>query len=257
MDDLVRELNKRGYQPVFLPRTNIDPPELYNFSEDGDRLVRRGPLENYLPAASGLEVGSGKLGDISYSYTSSKHGEAAISFLQNSLKCIGIDAIPKIDLGFTGSRDFSFAFTDVTYREVTPAKLDGIIQGITTGAIPKGLLEAGRLHIAYEYAYASELIMSRGDKKDFSQNISGKVGDFIDLGVKGSVTMASKTTISFKGAAQERAAFAYKAGYLTNEDGKWEFHPEEMRRGSRAMVEPRPYVPQRGIVLFAEEHGTT
>jgi len=249
MDDLVRELNKRGYQPVFLPRTNIEPPELYNYSPDAGRLIRRGPLKDYLSEAAGLQVESGELADISYSYTSSKRGEIATSFLQNSLKCIGISAIPKIDLGFTGSQDFSFAFTDVTYRKVDSSKIDKIIQEISTGAIPNELVEAGRLHIAYEYAYAKQLIMSRGDRKEFSENISGKVGDFIDLGVKGSVQLESKTTISFKGASEERAAFAYMAGYLSWEDGRWEFHPEEIRRADET---PTRYVPQRGLVLTVE-----
>jgi hypothetical protein len=257
MDNLVRELNKLGYQPVFLPRTDIDPPELYNYSEESRRLVRRGPLKDYLAAAGGIEIGTGKLGDISYNYTSSKNIGAATSFLEKSLKCIGIDAIPKIDLGFTGSRDFSFAFTDVTYRKVDPSKIDGIIQGLSTGAIPEAVVEGGLLHIAYEYAYASELIMSRGDKEEFSENISGKIGDFIDLGVKGSASMASKTTISFKGAAQERAAFAYKAGYLFRESGHWEFYPEEAHRGAVTFEAPQFYVPQRGVVLLAEEAGTT
>jgi hypothetical protein len=96
MDDLVRELNKLGYQPIFLPRTNIEPPELYNYSPNVRRLVRRGPLKDYLPDAAGLDVESGKLSDINYSYTSSKKGEAATSFLQNALTCIGISSIPKI-----------------------------------------------------------------------------------------------------------------------------------------------------------------
>jgi len=249
MDDLVRELNRLGYQPIFLPRTNIEPPELYNYSPEVQRLVRRGPLKDYLSDAAQLAVQSAKLGDINYSYTSSKKAEAALSFLQNALKCIGITSIPKIDLGFAGSHDFSFAFTDVTSRKVDSSAIDQIIQNIKTGAIPEDVVAAGRLHVAYDYAYANKLIMSRGDKKEFSENISGKVGDFIDLGVKGSVTMESKSTISFKGSADERAAFAFMAGYLSrDEDGKWEFHPEETRRGEEA----RRYVMQRGIVLTVE-----
>jgi hypothetical protein len=250
MDDLVRQLNKLGYQPVFLPRTNIEPPEVYTYSPDLGRLVRHGPLKDYLPAAAKLVISTGKLGDINYSYTSSKKAEAAVSFLETALKCIGINSIPKIDLGFAGSKDFTFAFTDVRYQKVDSSKIDKIIQGISTGAIPEDLVAAGRLHIAYDYAYANELTMSRGDKKEFSQNISGKVGQFLDLGVKGSVAVTSKSTISFKGAKEERAAFAYMAGYLSRENGKWEFHPEETRRGAKGTE--KLYVPQRGIVLSVE-----
>jgi hypothetical protein len=246
MDQLVRELNRLGYQPVFLPRTNIEPPELYSYSPKAGGLVRRGPLKDHLADAADLAVETGHLGNISYSYTSTKKAKAATSFLQESLKCIGIDAIPKIELGFTGSQDFSFAFTDVTYHKVDSTKIEKIVQGISTTGIPKELIDEKRLHIAFEYAYANELLMSRGDMKDFSENISGKVGDFIDVGVKGSVELKSKSTISFKGKGKQRAAFAYKAGYLSREDDQWEFHTEEIHRAAEPVS---LWVPQPGVVL--------
>jgi hypothetical protein len=102
MDDLVRQLNKLGYQPVFLPRTNIEPPELYTYSPQLGRLVRRGPLRDDAKEAAALEVSTGKLGDIAYKYTSSKKAKAAASFLENALKSIGIDSIPNLELGFAG-----------------------------------------------------------------------------------------------------------------------------------------------------------
>jgi hypothetical protein len=83
--------------------------------------------------ADGLAISTGKLGDIAYKYTSSKNAHAAASFLENALKCIGIDAIPKLELGFAGSQDFSFAFTDVTYQKVDSSKIDDILEGISTG----------------------------------------------------------------------------------------------------------------------------
>lgn len=250
MDALVRELNRLGYQPVFLPRTNIEPPEIYTFAPKLKRLVRRGALKQYLPEAAGLTPTTGQLANINYSYTSTKRGQAAVSFLENALKCIGIDSAPKLNLDFSGSKDFSFAFTGVTYRKVDPAEIERILAGLSTGGIPDDLVAAGRMHIAYDYAYANELVMSRGDKREFSQDISAKVSEFLDLGVKGSVSVASKSTLSFKGATGARAAFAYMAGYLSRENGgPWEFHPEEVRR-ARAIAQP--YVPQRGVVLFAK-----
>jgi hypothetical protein len=249
-DALVRELNRRGYQPVFLPRTGVSPPELYNYSRENQRLVRRGELANYLPAVKKLVPTKGQLGDIAYKYTSEKKTDAAVSFLENALRCIGIDAVPKIDLGFAGSKDFSFAFTDVTYQSVDPAVLDPILRGMSTGGIPKEYVEAGRLHIAYEYAYARELVMNRGDKKSFAADISGKIGEFLDLGAKGSVSVLNQSTISFKG-KDTAAAFAYKAGRLAVEDGVWVLYPEEVTKHG-AIEERSAYLPQPAIVLSVE-----
>ena len=247
-DALVKELNRLGYQPVFLPRTAVTPPELYNYERENRRLVRRGALSNYLPAALALQPARGQLGNVAYKYTSEKKLDAAVSFLETALKCIGITAVPKIDLGFTGSRSFSFAFTDVEYLSVDPARLDQVIRDMSTSGIPTTYVDAGQLHVAYEYAYARELLMSRADKKAFASDISGAIGTYIDLGVQGSASVASETTISFKNASGSAAAFAYKAGRLAREDGQWVLYPEVVSR--HGLVEERsPFLPQPAAVL--------
>jgi hypothetical protein len=250
-DALVRELNRLGYQPVFLPRTGVKPPELYAYVREQNRLVRHGALAEFISEVSQLKPDEGQLGNISYKYTSEKKLDAAVSFLENALKCIGISAVPKIDLGFAGSKDFSFAFTDVTYLSVDPARLGKLIDKLDTAGLPQQYIEEGRLHVAYEYAYARELLMSRGDKKAFSHDISGAVGSYLDLGLEGSVSVASASTISFKNAAGRSAAFAYKAGRLAREDGRWVLFPEEVFH--KGLVEERsPYVPQPAVVLTVQ-----
>jgi hypothetical protein len=250
-DALVKALNKLGYQPVFLPRSGVKPPEVYHYLRDGARLVRIGELAPFLPAAAALAPTRGQLGDINYSYTSGKKLDAAVSFLEQALKCIGIDAVPKIDLGFAGAKDFSFAFTDVHYLSVDPARLYSLIKDLSTDGMPAEYVEDGRLHLAYEYAYARELVMARGDRQAFESDISGKVGAYFDVGAKGSVSVASATTISFRSASSTAVAFAYKAGQLMREEGRWVLYPEEVNRFG-AMEERQPFVPQRAVVLTVE-----
>ena len=251
-DALVRELNRLGYQPVFLPRAGVKPPELYNYEQKNRRLVRRGALSEYLPAAKELIPTSDRLADIAYKYTSAKEVNAAVGFLANALRCIGIESVPKIDLGFAGSKNFSFAFTQISYLSVNPARLDQVLRGMSISGIPREYVEAGRLHIAYEYAYTHELIMSRADKKAFSQEISGAVGTYFDLGTKGSVSVINDSTISFR-SESSAAAFAYKAGRLEQEDGGWVLFPEEVSRSGYEDGNGPPYLPQRGVVLSAQD----
>ena len=54
-DELVRALNKLGYLPVFLPRTKVEPPELYNYARTNQRLIRRGALSAHVPKAKDLK----------------------------------------------------------------------------------------------------------------------------------------------------------------------------------------------------------
>ena len=151
-DAFVTMLNSYGYQPVFLPRTGLVPPELYNFANK--RLVRRGELSEFRQKPASFTPTKGRLGDLQGKVTSNKHSEAAIGFLQKALQVLGVSGVPKIDLSFTGSKDFVFAFSDFTFQALDPAVLDGILQDLTIPlAIPDSYIQLGGLHVAYEYAF--------------------------------------------------------------------------------------------------------
>jgi hypothetical protein len=253
-DALVKLLNRYGYQPVFLPRTGVVPPELYEFVRP--RLVRRGPLSDYIKEVANLPITSGKLGNIEGKLTSGKHFEGAVSFLKQALAVLGIDAIPKIDLAFTGAKELVFSFSDIRYQAVDPTKLDQILQSLETpAAIPDEYVSSGGLHIIYEYAYSATLKMSRADGQQFSADVAGDISSYIDVGAKAKVDSKQNTVISFSSTNNELAAFAYKAGQLQKVNPKrWTFAPEEVRRLAEG---PKPtetalaptYIPTPGVVL--------
>src|SRR5882672_1701041 len=224
-DALVTMLNSYGYQPVFLPRTGLVPPELYNYANK--RLVRRGELARFFKGPVTFAPTKGKLGDLQGKVTSNKHFDAALGFLQKALQALGVSGVPRIDLSFTGAREFAFAFSDVTYQSVDPAVLDGILQDLSIPlAIPDDYVHLGKLHVAYEYAYANTLTMSRSDGKKFDADVSGDLGAYINVGAKGSVELKSNSTVSFSSSSGEVAAFAYKAGQLEKDGNRWTFKPE-------------------------------
>jgi hypothetical protein len=101
-DALVALLNGYGYQPIFLPRTGLKPPDLYTYIRRQGHLIRRGSLLRYLPDHPTLEPLNGKLANIEHKQTSGKDIGAAVSFLESALRCIGIENVPKLDLRFTG-----------------------------------------------------------------------------------------------------------------------------------------------------------
>jgi hypothetical protein len=212
-DALVKLLNSYGYQPVFLPRTGVAPPELYNFADH--KLIRRGALATYIKGSVVFQPTTGRLSSIEGRITSGKKVGAAVGFLKNALAVLGLGSLPKIDLSFAGSHDFVFSFVNVTYQSIEPAVLDPIIQGLTMPlAIPDEYVSAGAMHIAYEYVYASTLTMSRLDGKTFSGDVSGGIGNYIDLGLSGKVQVTGNSTVSFSAKDDNVAAFAYKAGRL-------------------------------------------
>jgi len=251
-DALVTMLNSYGYQPVFLPRTGLVPPELYNFANK--RLVRRGELAKFFQKPVTFTPTKGRLGDLQGKVTSTKSVKVAVDFLQKALQVLGISGIPKIDLSFTGSKEFVFSFTDVTFQAVDPAALDGMLQKLSIPlAIPDSYIQLGGLHIAYEYAYSSALTMTRSDGKKFDSDISGDVATYIDVGLKGSVELRSNSTVSFSSRSGDVAAFAYKAGQLNKHGDRWTFEPEVVKRMRGGGKSSAPFLPTRTVVLVAEE----
>jgi hypothetical protein len=252
-DALVTMLNSYGYQPVFLPRTGLVPPELYNFAKK--RLVRRGEFARFFQKPVTFTPTKGKLADLQGKLASNKNYAAAVGFLQQALQVLGISGLPKIDLSFAGSKEFIFAFSDVTYQAVDPAVLDTILQDLSIPlAIPDSYVQFGDLHISYEYAYAKTLTMSRSDGKSFDADVSGDVGAFINVGAKGRVELKSNCTVSFSSSSEEVAAFAYKAGQLHKDKERWTFEPEVVKRARGGTQERREvYVPSRNRVLVAED----
>lgn len=248
-DNLVKLLNTNGYQPVFLPRTGIAPPELYNFA--AHRLIRRGPLVDYIPEIALASLRMGSMADIEGKLTSGKNFGAAVDFLRSALSVLGISGIPKIDLTFTGARQLTFALTNITFKALDPTVLDQILTQLDTPlAMPEEYVTGGALHVAYEYLYSNTLLMSRSDGRSFSTNVRGDLGSFLNLGAKGKVEWRSESTISFASNMAESAAFAYKAGRLQRRGPAWTFEPEIVLKKGHG---PETYIPARGVVLRAEE----
>lgn len=254
-DSLVKTLNQGGFTPVFLTRPGLAPPDIYTVT-DGGRLERHGPLKAYLKDKSvTYGVHTNPFHDIILSHTGEKSLQGATSFLSSALKCIGIGAAPKLDLGFTGSNSFIFSFEEITIESVDSVEIETSLDSLDLSVMPAKDTTKGRLHVAYEYLCAKNLLMYRSDKMKFKGNIKGKVGTFIDVGVSGVVDASNSNVIKFKSVTQS-APFAYKSGSLEKRGGKWQFRVSQVAAdfvgipGAPA-AEARPYLPARGVVLTA------
>lgn len=248
-DRLVALLNDLGFQPVFLPTTGLEPPELYN--HDRGRLIRRGPLRRYLQAElPPLRFGS--VPDIEHHHTSRKRLAEATKFLGNALRCIGVGAA-KLSLSALGSEDLVFAFSEVTTARIDPSDLDPLLQQLEVHAIPDEYVAAGALHIAYEYVYARRVSVRRADGKGLTADLEGRLPDLFELGVEGRVRVDDASALSFTASDQKPAAFGYKAGQLRRDGAKWAFYPEVIAnaRDDAGTTVRTPYLPgPRGIVLI-------
>lgn len=252
-DAFVKLLNRYGYQPVFLPRTGVVPPELYTFA--AHRLIRRGPLERYLSRPAAFGTREGALADIEGQVSSGKDQGAGLSFLKSALAALGVSDLPTADLSFTGAKTLSFAFSKIVYRGIDPADLDQVVQGLRLPpSIPDGAVEDGALHIAFEYAYARALTLQRADGLAFATELRGGLTPWFKVGAKVKAEVHANARITFT-ALDAPAAFAYKAGRLHRIGERWIFEPEIVARarGAATVAERRSYIPAERIVLRVEE----
>ena len=251
-DALVQVLNQAGYNPILLPRTGLEPPEIYIY--DDDTLRRWGRLATAVPAGSLPDkLDEGQQSDITHSETSRKSLQAAGKFLQDALRCIGVGSAPKLDLSFAHGREVMFSFSGVTWRGLDPAEIGA---ALNKGFDPVGLSEdqvrLGMVHIAYDYAYAEAINMTLTTDGSATLDLQAvKIDAFIDLGGKADCAVKSRTTIAFKGKGQP-AAFACKLGQVKRTKHGWTFNAKEVVGQGFAPEEgpSAPYLLRRGQVLI-------
>lgn len=258
-DSLTRILNARRFEPLLMPRTNLQAPDVWVY--DNDSLVWWGPLDDFVPP--GLLPGEpdcGALPDLNHVETSRKGASAAGGFLRQALACIGVSSAPKLDLSFGRGRDIAFSFTDITTRGIAPGRLGRALAQFAPGIIPRQQVAAGMVHIAYEYAYAQTLNMRFADSASAALDLNAlQIDGFIDLAGKADVKVSSETTMSFR-AKGAPAAFAFKVGQLVRERGKWAFHATEIMGQGATADESRaaePYLLRPGAVLVGEQRAAS
>lgn len=252
-DQLVQFLNKHGYMPIF-GRADLLPPTLYTLEKTkrGPAMQLRGQLARYLSDEAPPRHRHHKTFDeIAATSSSAKGIGASVNFLQGVLACIGISAVPKLDLSFAGSRAFKFRLTDIDAIAVEPAAVEKILAHINLDTIPPDLLNDGKTFIAYEYLAASTVTMERGDGTAFTTDIEGHIGEFIQADARVNVNVVHKSKVTFRGQDGTRAAFAAKFARITLQDGKRYLVLDDAFASDTGMTRT-PVVPQLNAALPVE-----
>jgi hypothetical protein len=256
-DALTILLNGLGYQPLVLAKTGLKAPFVYSYKDT--KLEPIGPLSDYLVAGTVQpENGIGSVPEIARKETDNKSGSAIASFLGDALKVVGITSAPKLDTSLSHGTDFVFSFDDVTSEGLTYSKTAKLLRSIDKDALsdlPPGALENGYIQIAYEFLYAGALSMRAASGTSASFDAKAiQVNGLIDVGASGILEATSGTSLSFKAASAQRAAFACKIGWLEKVDDSLHLHIHE-DAGEGFLADeggPQPYLLERGVVIRAE-----
>jgi hypothetical protein len=252
-DALVELLNREGYQPFSIPRTNVDAPDVLTVVNKEMRFWGR--LHKFYDTNDGTPIPevaptAGRSPDIELQHTTRKKLGLATSCLQSLLKCIGLTSFPKIDLSFCGDASLTFRVSGVTYRRVDPVDLNPFLQRFSQRNIPDEYVDEGAVHTTYEYLYAERLLMQLSSGQELQAELSGSIGDYIDLGTQGDVAVRDRSTLEFTSKNGDAVAFAFRSGRLERAGNKWTLYIHESALG-RETHEQRLWVPARGELLRA------
>ncbi len=256
-DALTVLLNSLGYQPLVLPKTGLKAPYVYSYKDT--KLEPVGPLSDFLASGTAQpELEEGEVPEIARKETDKKSGSAVASFLGDALQVIGITSAPKFTGSLSHGTDFVFSFDDITSEGLSYSKASRLLRSVDQDSLsdlPPGDLQAGYIHIAYEFLYAGSLGMraASGTSAAFDAKAL-QVQALLDVGASGQIEATSGTSLSFKPKTPQRAAFACKIGWLEKHGKELKLHIHE-DEGEGFLADeggPKPYLLERGVVIRAE-----
>jgi hypothetical protein len=249
-DNLLTWLNKRGYQPVFVPGTGVSPPELY-LGDEG-RLTRFGPVADLLPHGVQLPAPArGKLPDIHLQRTSRKVVKGAARFLANALRGLGVQGAPSFRSAFQDTGDFVFSLSGVTFVEVGLTALLKVVPEMNASLIPPSLREGTDFHIAYHYAYAGALEMRRANGAKFEAGVVGlEIEKIFEAKGSAQVSLHDGEVLRFRAAKGPPVAFAYKSARLAFDGERLQVRSVDHSEGPEK--DQGPYVPWPGQIKSLE-----
>lgn len=257
-DDLTLLLNELGYQPLAMSRTDLTAP--YFFSYKDMKLEPIGPLSAFLtPGTAMPPLVEGSANEIAGKESSRKTGAAVVSILGDAFKAVGLTSAPKLAASLERGKEFVFSFNKVVSKGLPYATTSRLIRtSLDKDALvdlPPGDLQAGYIHVAYEFLYAGSLGLreTSGHAASFDAKAI-EVQALVDIGAKGSVEATSESSLTFQGRDAERAAFACKIGWLQKHGSKLTFHIHE-DQGEAFLADEggsQPYLLERGVVIRTE-----
>ena len=256
-DALTVLLNSLGYQPLVLAKTGLKAPYVYKYKDT--KLEEIGSLSDLLlPEAGHPELDVHEVPEVTRKETDKKNGSAFAGFLGDALRAIGITTPPRINADAAREKEFTFSFENVTSEGLSYLQTSKLIRQIDKQAVADLLsddLEAGYIHIAYDYLFAGSLSMRDASSSAAGAGAKGlEIKQILDVGASVKVEKTSEDTWSFKSDASNRAAFACKIGWLEKKGTELKLHIHE-DSGESFLAdegEPQPYLLERGVVIRAE-----
>jgi hypothetical protein len=225
-DPVTKELNKRGYNIVKLPRAGIEPMDV--LGREGDAMEKLGAISEVWTSTAALPTVGPPAPAVGIDGEKSSDLDLGIGLklLSNMLAGLGGGiSLPTLNIAFKKARKIQFKFENVESTSITPFALGKFLA--------TGVLDTANPFVAHyfgnddtqEYIIFDVLksdTISVSAKSESGVEVEADVGVLsaaLNANVKVKAGTAGATTLSFQSAV--KATFAFKLFEVMFVDGAW------------------------------------
>ena len=224
VDPALMLLAKYGYNVVRLPRTGIEPLDVFGRDRNGIELLGRLPTiwENAgpVPPIQGGNVAA----EIKTVTTAALKASIGLRVLEDVLTGLGA-SIPKVDFAYSGKKSLTFSFGNIQIAKVDPFEVGKYLKA---GDLQSGNPWVGRYFfdddtdafVITEVLKSDAVTVSADSSSGTSVGMDVKaLEEVVGADVKVEAGGTNKSEITYKG--QRHLTFGFKAFRIAYDDGVW------------------------------------
>jgi len=256
-DEVIKYLNNIGYMPIVVPRSGIVPPTVYRHEED--TYIRIADLNDWLDARPELQAllstKPESAVDLGNELNDRKAGKASISLFAQ-ISAIFSAGAPNVEAAGEAGGEVQIMYDDCTTRVVVPDKVEKALAGVKPEQFGPALGE-GKVHIAYEYLYASKVKASVKSNAGGSASASAAIAGVGKAEATASANRGASETMTWEGkAGQEPVAIAFKVAQVKLVGGHYQLNfGSGPGKALVAGAKGKPYISLTGQVYEIVEPG--
>jgi hypothetical protein len=250
-EKLIRFFNEKGYQPILFARTDLTPPDVYDFRDGA--FERLGPLVSFLKSGAAIPKPTlAKSTDFERVDTSAYAGKVSFSFFKNLLELFGLGSA-EARSEIAADTDSTYRFNNVAIASVSVIDIERALSLLDDRF--KAEAKSGSMHVAYEYIYAGKVQMSRGGHNDTEVDLSADLPQVTKVSATASKVRTDSSSSDYKSSTQP-VVIAFKVGQLVRSGTDWKLRVRRSNTGLDPIsADRRPYVYRPGEILIVQQHG--
>lgn len=224
VDPSLTLLAKYGYNVVRLPRSGIEPLDVFGRDRNGIELLGQLPSIWVTSATAPVVKGGNVAAEIKTVSTSSLKASIGLRVLEDMLSGFGA-TIPKVDSAYTGKRSLTFSVSNIEIVKVEPFELgkylvEGDLQGSNPWVGRYFLDDDAEAFIITEVLKSDAVTVSADSSSGTTMGLDIKALEkLVGADVKVEAGKTNQSEVTYKG--PKRLTFGFKAFRITCESGVW------------------------------------